>query len=426
MSKFAQSLSIKMLRKKLKLDAPNLQNSESIATVSPSQSMDLPKTFLELEINLNESLKKVSFSHPVEYVYHPLDYALKPHTVFVNRYCTSHKKVMFLGINPGPWGMCQTGIPFGEVASVRDWFKINEDVSKPERECPERKVLGLACKRSEISGQRVWRLFKNICGTPENFFKSGFMYNYCPIALMKKGGSNVTPSEIKGDAQKLEELCDETLYDVIQLLQVEIVVGFGRYAEARALHVLEKSNPLNTKVFYLVHPSPRVPNNKNWEFMNTAFKFAHEALASQEVPVGCIFVHNGEIVATGRNTVNATRNATRHAELNCIDDVNQICKSQNCDVLTFFSAVEVYVTVEPCIMCAAALYDLNVRCIVYGCKNDRFGGETVFNVASVLKPVTRCIGGFRADEAMSLLKTFYKGTNPSAPPHKVKLKNKEN
>ncbi|KAF5305760.1 hypothetical protein FQR65_LT07656 [Abscondita terminalis] len=141
--------------------------------------------------------------------------------------------------------------------------------------------------------------------------------------------------------------------------------------------------------------------------MESAFKYAYEALKCQEVPVGCIFVHNNQIIASGRNTVNETHNATRHAELNCIDQINNFCK-----------------TMEPCIMCAAALYELGIKCIIYGCTNDRFGGETVFDVASVLKPKTEVIGGYRADEAMNLLKEFYKGTNPSAPSSKVKVKNK--
>ncbi|KAB0795732.1 hypothetical protein PPYR_09793 [Photinus pyralis] len=262
MNKLINRFSTKMLRKKLKLDEPSARGNESIASTDLDS---ISKTFLELEINLNESLKLLQFKSPVEFVYHPLDYALKPHTVYVNRYCTTHKKVMFVGMNPGPWGMCQTGIPFGEISAVKDWFKINEEVSKPERECPEREITGFACKRSEISGQRIWGLFKNLCGVPENFFKYAFMYNYCPIAMMKRGGANVTPSEIKGDAQrKLEELCDKALFEVIQLLKVEIVVGVGKYAETRALQVLKKSNPLNTRVLYLLHPSPRVPNNKNW------------------------------------------------------------------------------------------------------------------------------------------------------------------
>ncbi|KAJ8975925.1 hypothetical protein NQ317_014885, partial [Molorchus minor] len=146
--------------------------------------------------------------------------------------------------------------------------------------------------------------------------------------------------------------------------------------------------------------------------MEKAFSYAYEALAAQEVPVGCIFVYDSKIIALGRNTVNETHNATRHAEMNCIDQVNDYYLS-------------VFVTVEPCIMCAAALYDLKVKRVIFGCKNDRFGGQTVFDVGRVLKPVTVVKGGYRAEEAINLLKEFYKGTNPSAPPSKVKVKGKK-
>lgn len=264
-----------MLRKKLKLDT-NCNTSSSVKSHSTVTSpTNISETFLKLELDLNESLKQLHFKQPVEYVYHPLDYAFKLHAAFTRKYCTSPKKLLFLGMNPGPWGMCQTGIPFGEVNIVTDWFNINEEVLKPEKECPERKVLGLDCSRSEISGQRIWGLFKNICTIPENFFKNAYMYNYCPIAMMKNGGLNVTPTEIKGETQrKLEEICDKTLYEIIQLLQAEIVVGVGKFAETRALQVLKKNNPLNTKVLYLLHPSPRVANNQNW--VSTAAKKLEE------------------------------------------------------------------------------------------------------------------------------------------------------
>ncbi|XP_018570975.1 tRNA-specific adenosine deaminase 2 [Anoplophora glabripennis] len=160
------------------------------------------------------------------------------------------------------------------------------------------------------------------------------------------------------------------------------------------------------------------------EFMEKAFFYARQALESQEVPVGCIFVFNREIVALGRNTVNETHNATRHAEMNCIDQVQDYCKLNNLDLHPVFSEICVYVTVEPCIMCSAALYDLKVKSVIFGCRNDRFGGQSVFDVGKVLKPVTTVKGGYRADEAMHLLKEFYKGTNPSAPISKVKLKGK--
>ncbi|XP_057653904.1 tRNA-specific adenosine deaminase 2 [Diorhabda carinulata] len=158
-------------------------------------------------------------------------------------------------------------------------------------------------------------------------------------------------------------------------------------------------------------------------YMDKAFFYAREALSVQEVPVGCVFVYNDEIVALGRNTVNETGNATRHAEINCIDTVIHYSKINNLNYHNVFEKTCVYVTVEPCIMCAAALYDLKINTIVYGCKNDRFGGQTVFNVSTVLKTVTKVKGGYRAEEAMDLLKEFYKGVNPSAPPNKVKKKN---
>lgn len=161
-------------------------------------------------------------------------------------------------------------------------------------------------------------------------------------------------------------------------------------------------------------------------FLEKSFQFAYEALAAQEVPVGCIFVYKGDVIALGRNTVNETKNATRHAEINCIDQVYDYCKNYSLDFNIVFSELSVYVTVEPCIMCAAALYSLKVKSIIFGCRNDRFGGQTVFNIADVLNPVTTVKGGYREKEAMELLKEFYKGTNPSAPPSKVKVNKRNN
>lgn len=158
-------------------------------------------------------------------------------------------------------------------------------------------------------------------------------------------------------------------------------------------------------------------------YMEIAFQHAHDALKNQEVPVGCIFVYDDKIIAKGRNTVNETRNATRHAEMNCIDDVIAYCKENHLNFKNVFENISIYVTVEPCIMCAAALYDLKVKSILFGCRNDRFGGQTVFDVSSVLNPLQTVVnGGYRAEEAMALLKEFYKGVNPSAPLSKVKIK----
>lgn len=157
-------------------------------------------------------------------------------------------------------------------------------------------------------------------------------------------------------------------------------------------------------------------------FMEEALKEAKKSLYEfQEVPVGCVFVqNNNEIIARGHNLVNETKNATRHAELVCIDQVLEKIESDNEDYKEVFKEISVIVTVEPCIMCAAALYDLNVKEIIYGCRNDRFGGSTVLDVAQLLKPTTTITGGLRENEAMELLKEFYKGQNPVAPVPKDK------
>lgn len=161
---------------------------------------------------------------------------------------------------------------------------------------------------------------------------------------------------------------------------------------------------------------------KMTNFMEKALELAKEALIAQEVPVGCVFTDGERIIAVSRNSVNVTRNPTRHAEINCIDAVLSYCKTNNIDFRDYFSKIIVYVTVEPCVMCAAALSELNVREVVYGCANDRFGGKTVLDVSNICTYSYILTGNVLADEAMMLLKQFYKGTNPNAPECKVKKK----
>ena len=108
---------------------------------------------------LSKSVSNLKFSEPVTCVYNPLEYAWNSNEQYLERFGVSKKKVIFLGMNPGPWGMAQTGIPFGEIPAVRDWMKITCDVSKPEIEHPKRPVEGIDCQRSEVSGRRLWGLF---------------------------------------------------------------------------------------------------------------------------------------------------------------------------------------------------------------------------------------------------------------------------
>lgn len=150
-------------------------------------------------------------------------------------------------------------------------------------------------------------------------------------------------------------------------------------------------------------------------FMEDALENGRDAIKQNEVPVGCVFIYNDEIIAYGANLVNKTKNATRHAEFICIDQVLEYCRQNNLNHTDIFRKITVVVTVEPCIMCAAALDQLKVNEIIFGCKNDRFGGTTVLNVFDILKSDVIVRGNVRNDEAMDLLKEFYKGENPSAP-----------
>lgn len=151
------------------------------------------------------------------------------------------------------------------------------------------------------------------------------------------------------------------------------------------------------------------------EFMEDALSVARRAQQNGEVPVGCVFVYDGQIIATGANLVNQTKNATRHAELICIDQVLEFSRRRALDWRTVFAGTTAVVTVEPCIMCAAAIIEVGCATVVFGCTNDRFGGSTVLDVWQTLGSKCRVVGGVRADEAMELLKEFYKGENPAAP-----------
>ena len=105
---------------------------------------------------LSRSVGRMRFGAPVTHVYNPLAHAREPHESFLRRYGASRKRVVFLGMNPGPFGMTQTGVPFGAVAPVRDWLRIDVKVKRPRKEHPKRPILGLDCPRNEVSGERLW------------------------------------------------------------------------------------------------------------------------------------------------------------------------------------------------------------------------------------------------------------------------------
>ncbi|MDR3298558.1 MAG: single-stranded DNA-binding protein [Candidatus Accumulibacter sp.] len=219
-------------------------------------------TLIAAARKLSGSVGQLTFSPPVSHVYNPLEYAWLPHEQYLRRFGGSRKRIVFLGMNPGPFGMAQCGIPFGEIAVVRDWMGITAPVVKPARENPKRPVEGFACTRSEVSGRRLWGLFRERFGTAAAFFAEHFVANYCPLAFFD-AGRNLTPDKLPApETGPLYAACDEHLRELVAALQPEWVVGVGGFAEARAALVLQGTA---TRVGRVLHPSPASPAaNRGW------------------------------------------------------------------------------------------------------------------------------------------------------------------
>ena len=212
---------------------------------------------------LRDAVNRLSFAPPVEYVYNPLDYAWAAHEQVLIRYGGGTKRAVFLGMNPGPFGMAQVGVPFGEVAAVRDWLRIDSKIGKPPSEHLKRPVLGLDCPRSEVSGRRFWGLFADKFARPEAFFAGHFVVNYCPLAFLEDTGRNRTPDKLPAvEVKPLEEICNVHLAKVGEMLQPEWLVAVGGFAEKKARELLGQSV---VKIGRVLHPSPASPAaNRGW------------------------------------------------------------------------------------------------------------------------------------------------------------------
>jgi single-strand selective monofunctional uracil DNA glycosylase len=212
---------------------------------------------------LGAEVDALKFALPVTHVYNPLVYAWAGHDAYVRAFGAAPKRIVFLGMNPGPWGMAQTGVPFGEVNAVRDWMKLRAQIGRPDPEHPKRPVLGLDCPRCEISGQRLWGLFAKRFGEAQNFFAEHFVVNYCPLAFMEASGLNRTPDKLpKSEVEKLFAACDQHLRRVVEVLQPEWVIGVGGFAMKRAQETLGSDA---RKMGSIPHPSPANPAaNRDW------------------------------------------------------------------------------------------------------------------------------------------------------------------
>ena len=226
-------------------------------------SVDLSSAMLEAAQSLSVAVDALHFSPPTAVVYNPLNYAWAPHRQYLQRHAASKKKVIFLGMNPGPFGMAQCGVPFGEISLVRDWVGVCQPVSTPQNEHPKRRIEGFDCTRSEVSGRRLWGAFKERFGSAENFFKDHFVANYCPLVFMEAGGKNRTPDKLPAaEVEPLYECCGAHLRKIVEILEPEWLIGVGAFAETRAQVALDG---MDVQVGRILHPSPASPAaNRGW------------------------------------------------------------------------------------------------------------------------------------------------------------------
>lgn len=203
------------------------------------------------------------FDAPVAHVYNPLDYARAPYEAYLRRYGATRKRAVFLGMNPGPFGMMQTGVPFGEVGAVRDWMGIEAPVGSPEHEHPKRPIDGFACRRSEVSGRRLWGWAAARFGTADAFFGECFVLNYCPLVFLEASGRNRTPEQLPAaESAPLQAACDTHLREAIAALAPEWAIGIGGFAAKRLTQALGEGGP---RIAQILHPSPASPAaNRGW------------------------------------------------------------------------------------------------------------------------------------------------------------------
>lgn len=214
---------------------------------------------------LRDEVDELAFTAPVTHVYNPLQYAWRAHRAYLLRTNPRGVEVLFLGMNPGPWGMAQTGVPFGEIDAVNNWIGITERVERPDHEHPKRPVEGFACRRSEVSGRRLWGLFRERFVDADAFFQNHFVANYCPLVFMEQSARNRTPDKLPAEQRdRLADVCDRHLQTLIELLRPKHVVGVGAYAEqclGRTVQVIESEAQLTR----ILHPSPASPAaNRDW------------------------------------------------------------------------------------------------------------------------------------------------------------------
>lgn len=254
----------------VRIHAPNLTAPRTVEADDSSTVTAL----LAAACELSRACDAMKFSVPVTHVYNPLAYAWAPFEAYVRRFGSRHKRVIFMGMNPGPFGMMQSGVPFGEIAAVRDWMGIDAPVERPALEHPKRRIEGFGCQRSEVSGRRLWGWAAQRFGSAEAFFEDNFVINYCPLVFLEASGRNFTPDKLPArEARALEAACDAHLLETLMSLAPEWAVGVGAFAAKRLQSVIEANlprfhgpaKPRVPQVAQILHPSPASPvANRGW------------------------------------------------------------------------------------------------------------------------------------------------------------------
>lgn len=222
---------------------------------------NLPPAIIDITRRLAADVDALSFSDPVTHVHNPIRYAWRPVESYLQKYGEKQGRSLLIGMNPGPWGMAQTGVPFGEVNAVRDFLGISEPVDRPRGEHPKRPVMGFECSRSEVSGRRLWGWAADRFGTADAFFQEFFVWNYCPLCFMEESGRNRTPDKLPAAERKaLFQVCDAALREMVDALAPSRIIGIGVFASKRTAAALERGD-INT----VLHPSPASPGaNRGW------------------------------------------------------------------------------------------------------------------------------------------------------------------
>ena len=228
-----------------------------------SGNIDTASRLIQITQQQRGACDALRFAEPVTHVYNPLAYAWAAQQEYLQRFGGGTGRCVMLGMNPGPYGMVQTGVPFGEVAMVRDWMQIQAPIAQPAVVHPKRPIQGFDCSRSEVSGRRLWGWAAERYGSAEQFFAKFFVVNYCPLVFMEAGGRNRTPDKLaKSEREDLYAICDDALRQALDCLKPSLAIGIGKFAEQKLLAVAADAD---FEIGCAPHPSPASPvANRGW------------------------------------------------------------------------------------------------------------------------------------------------------------------